>query len=61
MTSRQAAHSHTDIRRSHQRFHTEISWLDFHHSFSFSNHYDPQVEERQDHPRRFYYGTRGNA
>ena len=27
MTSRQAAHSHTDIRRSHQRFHTEISWL----------------------------------
>ena len=20
-----------------------------------------QVEERQDHPRRFYYGTRGNA
>ena len=31
-----------DIRRSHQRFHTQISWLDSHHSFSFADHYDPQ-------------------
>ncbi len=30
-----------DIRRAHDRFHTEISWLDSWHSFSFSNHYDP--------------------
>ena len=30
-----------DIRRAHGRFHTEISWLDSWHSFSFSNHYDP--------------------
>jgi len=33
---------HVDIRRSGQRFHTWISWLDSHHSFSFSNHYDPR-------------------
>ena len=30
-----------DIRRARERFHTEISWLDSWHSFSFSNHYDP--------------------
>ena len=30
-----------DIRRAHERFHTEINWLDSWHSFSFSNHYDP--------------------
>jgi quercetin 2,3-dioxygenase len=30
-----------DIRRSHDRFHTEIDWLDSWHSFSFSTHYDP--------------------
>jgi redox-sensitive bicupin YhaK (pirin superfamily) len=30
-----------DIRRAHDRFHTEISWLDSWHSFSFSNHYNP--------------------
>ena len=30
-----------DIRRGYERFHTEISWLDSWHSFSFSNHYDP--------------------
>jgi len=30
-----------DIRRASERFHTEISWLDSWHSFSFSNHYDP--------------------
>jgi hypothetical protein len=41
MTAKQVAHDQVDIRRSHQRFHTGISWLDSHHSFSFSNHYDP--------------------
>jgi hypothetical protein len=30
-----------DIRRAQERFHTQISWLDSWHSFSFSNHYDP--------------------
>lgn len=30
-----------DIRRSHERFHTEIDWLDSWHSFSFNVHYDP--------------------
>jgi redox-sensitive bicupin YhaK (pirin superfamily) len=29
------------VRRARERFHTRISWLDSHHSFSFSNHYDP--------------------
>jgi quercetin 2,3-dioxygenase len=31
-----------DIRRATERFHTEIDWLDSWHSFSFSDHYDPQ-------------------
>jgi redox-sensitive bicupin YhaK (pirin superfamily) len=31
-----------DIRRSGERFHTEIPWLDSRHNFSFSNHYDPE-------------------
>jgi hypothetical protein len=31
----------TDVRRSHERFHTRIAWLDSYHSFSFANHYDP--------------------
>ncbi len=30
-----------DVRRAADRFHTDIGWLDSHHSFSFSNHYDP--------------------
>lgn len=33
--------STVDIRRKHDRFHTQISWLESHHSFSFSNHWDP--------------------
>src|ERR1041385_6596338 len=41
MSLQQALRSHIDIRRSHQRFHTQINWLDSHHSFSFSDHYDP--------------------
>lgn len=31
----------TDVRRAGDRFHTRISWLDSHHSFSFGPHYDP--------------------
>jgi redox-sensitive bicupin YhaK (pirin superfamily) len=30
-----------DVRRADTRFHTDISWLDSWHSFSFSNHWDP--------------------
>jgi redox-sensitive bicupin YhaK (pirin superfamily) len=33
--------SEVDIRRASERFHTQTSWLDSWHSFSFSNHYDP--------------------
>lgn len=29
-----------DIRPAERRFHTEIDWLDSHHSFSFGPHYD---------------------
>ncbi|MDC4228017.1 MAG: pirin family protein [Candidatus Manganitrophus sp.] len=31
-----------DIRRSKERFHTEIPWLKSQHSFSFGHHYDPK-------------------
>ncbi|HVQ88612.1 MAG TPA: pirin family protein [Actinomycetes bacterium] len=31
-----------DIRRSDQRFATNLGWLDSHHSFSFGGHYDPK-------------------
>jgi len=30
-----------DVRRAGERFHTEISWLDSWHSFSFGEHNDP--------------------
>lgn len=30
-----------DVRRADDRFATKIGWLDSKHSFSFSNHYDP--------------------
>jgi redox-sensitive bicupin YhaK (pirin superfamily) len=30
-----------DIRPAESRFHTQISWLESWHSFSFSDHYDP--------------------
>ena len=30
-----------DIRRSDERFHTDMGWLDSRHSFSFGHHYDP--------------------
>ncbi len=42
MTTKQESRPHIDIRRSHQRFHTQISWLNSYHCFSFSNHYDPR-------------------
>src|SRR6478736_156163 len=42
MNTKQASQVPIDIRRSHERFHTEISWLDSHHSFSFADHYDPK-------------------
>ena len=31
-----------DVRRANERFETRIGWLDSHHSFSFSRHYDPE-------------------
>jgi redox-sensitive bicupin YhaK (pirin superfamily) len=31
-----------DVRRADARFHTRLPWLDSHHSFSFSRHYDPR-------------------
>ncbi|MGI8809591.1 MAG: pirin family protein [Acidimicrobiales bacterium] len=33
--------STTDVRRGGDRFHTALPWLESHHSFSFSRHYDP--------------------
>jgi quercetin 2,3-dioxygenase len=30
-----------DVRRQDERFATKLAWLDSHHSFSFSRHYDP--------------------
>jgi quercetin 2,3-dioxygenase len=30
-----------DIRPADSRFHTDIGWLDSHHSFSFGQHHDP--------------------
>ena len=30
-----------DVRPAADRFHTRIDWLNSHHGFSFSNHYDP--------------------
>jgi len=33
--------STVDVRRSGERFHTRIGWLDSRHSFSFGPHYDP--------------------
>ena len=41
MTSNQRTGAQIDVRRKNQRFHTNLSWLDSHHSFSFSDHYDP--------------------
>ena len=30
-----------EVKRASERFHTNASWLDSHHSFSFGGHYDP--------------------
>ena len=30
-----------ELRSPEERFHTRLSWLDSHHSFSFGRHYDP--------------------
>ena len=30
-----------DVRRAHERFHTDLGWLDSWHSFSFGPHHDP--------------------
>jgi redox-sensitive bicupin YhaK (pirin superfamily) len=30
-----------EIRRASERFHTDLGWLDSHHSFSFGAHHDP--------------------
>src|SRR5437879_12022280 len=42
MNTNRGSQTLLDIRRSHQRFHTQISCLDSHHSFSFSDHEDPR-------------------
>ena len=34
--------SQIDLRRSAERFHTKLGWLDSWHSFSFGEHYDPE-------------------
>ncbi len=41
MTDSRGRPTAVDVRRATERFHTRIGWLDSHHSFSFSNHYDP--------------------
>ena len=41
MSTRSTRQPAIDVRRAADRFHTRIGWLDSHHSFSFSNHYDP--------------------
>lgn len=30
------------VRKADDRFHTQIGWLDSHHTFSFADHYDPR-------------------
>jgi hypothetical protein len=34
-----------DIRRSADRFHTQLDWLDSWHSFSFGSHFDPENQQ----------------
>lgn len=41
MTSSTAPTPHVDIRPAATRFKTRLGWLDSQHSFSFSNHWDP--------------------
>jgi redox-sensitive bicupin YhaK (pirin superfamily) len=41
MTTTRTTGPAIDVRRADSRFHTQLPWLDSHHSFSFSRHYDP--------------------
>ncbi len=43
MTRQETSSNHPaiDVRRAEDRFHSHIGWLNSRHSFSFSNHYDP--------------------
>ncbi|MCU1461142.1 MAG: Quercetin 2,3-dioxygenase [Acidimicrobiales bacterium] len=41
MSSMNPKNTKIDVRRRDSRQHTEIDWLDSHHSFSFGPHYDP--------------------
>ncbi len=41
MTGSQTTTDTIDIRTADRRFHTDIGWLDSHHSFSFGAHHDP--------------------
>ena len=43
MTRQEISSNHPaiDVRRAEDRFHSHIGWLNSRHSFSFSNHYDP--------------------
>lgn len=41
MLNRPSQKPAVETRRRGDRFHTQISWLDSRHSFSFSQHYDP--------------------
>lgn len=42
MPSTETAGTTIDVRPAHRRFHTEFSWLDSWHSFSFGGHFDPR-------------------
>jgi redox-sensitive bicupin YhaK (pirin superfamily) len=33
-----------ELRQPHERFHTELDWLDSWHSFSFGDHFDPNEQ-----------------
>ncbi|HXV67943.1 MAG TPA: pirin family protein [Nitrospira sp.] len=40
METRSFARPTIEVRRAAERFHTRLAWLDSHHCFSFSHHYD---------------------
>lgn len=42
MSTTSKSRERIDTIRNDQRFHTNISWLNSYHSFSFADHYDPQ-------------------
>ena len=41
LIERMTTSSAIDVRRAGDRFATRLPWLESHHSFSFSRHYDP--------------------